>query len=70
MRSCGTWKRVGRPKKIMLRDDRMLFKMASVDNLSVREIASITRISKSIKCISKRIKASTNIVYRRMKAKT
>lgn len=31
----------------MLRDDRMLLKITSVDNLSVREIASISRISKS-----------------------
>lgn len=70
LRSGGTWntrKRVGRPKKTMLRDDRMLLKMASVDNLSVRAIASTSRISKST--VHRRIKASKHIVYRRMKAK-
>ncbi len=41
--------------------------MAAVDNLSEREIASFSRISKST--VHRRIKASTNIVYRRMKAK-
>ncbi len=70
LRSGGTWntrKRVGSPKKTMLRDDRIVLKLASVDNLSVREIASISRVSKST--VHRRIKASTNIVYRRMKVK-
>ena len=38
--------RVGRPKKTILHDDKLLLKMASADNLSMHAIASNSRISK------------------------
>ena len=54
----GTWytrKQVRRPKKTTLRDERMLLQMASVDNLSMRAIASNFIITKST--LHRRIKA-------------
>ena len=54
--TCGTLENESEDKKKkMLRDDRMLLKMATVDNFSVSAIASNTRIGKST--AHRRIKA-------------
>lgn len=70
--SNGTWKKIlrkrfGRQSETMLRDDRMLLKLSSVDDLSMHTIALTSKFLKSN--VHRRINGSKYIFYRRRKVK-